>query len=348
MTERTKNPFDYSLEELDRELIARGARIPDKEKFRFNSTGHFPLRDNVMREVKKVYASPPPRNSDLDEVSTLDLTGTISFKTRSNIPFTRGPWSENLLDFYKIKPDQVKKNFAGVAAICSHQSLLESKQDCFFLSNHPYGETFNLCKHEPFHLQPVVEGELYTGFLVASDLIVTAAHCVNDENLPDLRFVFGYQMVEETKAVTQFPGAAIYQGIKIIERVNHQDGENWALVKLDRSVSGQPIVTLSKENLFQDQKVYIIGHPLGLPLKYAGGISIKDAAGNTSFMADLDVYSGNSGAPIFDLKSHHVIGMVRQNENGDFRWTADGWLSVINPSGKYTGCTRISSLNKYL
>ena len=166
---------------------------------------------------------------------------------------------------------------------------------------------------------------------------------MNEGNVTDLRIVFGFKMLDSVTPVTRFANENIYCGVKIIRSVHHPvgNGPDWALVKLDRNVVGQTVAALSKDEISCDQAVYVIGHPLGLPMKYAAGASVGDVY-ETSFMANLNIYSGNSGAPVFDLHTHEVIGMVVKGEKRDFRWTGNCWISVEYPEGKRAGCTRIS------
>jgi hypothetical protein len=131
---------------------------------------------------------------------------------------------------------------------------------------------------------------------------------------------------------------------------NGGSGSDWALVKLDRKVEGQSVATLSTKDISCGQEVYVIGHPVGLPLKYALGACDMDVSG-AYFSADLDVYSGNSGSPVFDGETHECVGMVVRGDNRDFRWMGNGWLSVIYPNREIysTGaqCTKESEFIDY-
>ena len=39
-----KSPIEFSVEDLDRELIARGAKVPDEKKFKFKDRDGTPER----------------------------------------------------------------------------------------------------------------------------------------------------------------------------------------------------------------------------------------------------------------------------------------------------------------
>ena len=245
-----------------------------------------------------------------------------------------GIWyGDNRLDFFEIQDKQVEKNANCVAAICMKKTLMDTNRGFSLLKVKNYGEVFNLCDSEPFRQQPIVSGRICTGFLVKGDVIATAACCADENNVTDLRIVFGYIMLDPYTPVIQIPDEKIYRGIKIIERTYNPRGNksDWALIKMDRPVEGQTTATLSGKVISGHQPVYVIGHPCGLPLKYAPGAKVNDIQ-KAFFGADLTVCSGNSGSPVFKSNTHEVIGMVVRGDNRDFRWTGKGWMSVIYPN----------------
>lgn len=261
-----------------------------------------------------------------------------------------GIWfGDDRMDFYEITDEKVKNNTDCVAAICMKDNLVDDK-GFSTLRNKNYGKAFNLCESEPFHNQPIAAGSLCTGFLVTDDMIVTAAHFVEGRTVTNLRIVFGFKMLDSSTPAIQVSNDNIYKGVKIpqiVYRSRMEDRVDWALVKLDRKVVGQSIATLSRKKVFRGQPIYVIGHPVGLPMKYAPGASVEHVNG-TYFNAQLDIYSGNSGSPVFNSDTHEVIGMVVRGDTTDFRWTGKCWLSVIYPhpgiQSKGAECTRISEL----
>ncbi|MFC2141195.1 trypsin-like serine peptidase [Acidobacteriota bacterium] len=343
MADQRKSPLEFTVEDLDRELIARGAQNPGKKQFKFKDKEGTPERNAVMTGIQELYETPPPPNEALAHISTWDLAKILIFKSRGAMDFTRGAWSDDLMDGYEIADDPINQNVDCTAAICMKDSLIEVNNEFSTLKVKNYGETFNLCDIEPFSHQPIAAGIMFTGFLVKDDVIATAGHTVNEENVTNLRILFGYKMVDSVTPVTSFANENIYQGVKIIPRVHSSggNGSDWALVKLDRKVVGQTVARLSTKEISCDQAIYVIGHPLGLPMKYAGGVYVGDVD-ETSFMANLNIYSGNSGAPVFDLNTNEFIGMVVRGEKRDFRWTGNCWISVEYPEGKRAQCTRVS------
>jgi hypothetical protein len=89
MENKRKSPLEFSVEELDRELIARGAQSLGKKEFMFRDKEGSPERDAIMDQVKKLYENPPPPNDALSHISNWDLAKILIFKTRSAMDFSR-------------------------------------------------------------------------------------------------------------------------------------------------------------------------------------------------------------------------------------------------------------------
>jgi V8-like Glu-specific endopeptidase len=343
-----ESAVEFTVQELDRELIARGARVTEEERFEFNDREGTPERHDIMARIKGLYYTAPAPNQALSYISTEELVKILVLKTRE-LNATRAIYDEDdRLDFYEIPSEQIRQNAGCVAAICRRDYLIPEKSGFAALKVKNYGKTFNLSDYEPFHQQPIAAGRLCSGFLVKEDVIATAGHCANDNNVTDLRFIFGYRMADAFTPVIRVPSENIYRGVDMIRQVYRCRGDqsDWALLRLDRKVAGQGVARLSERKVCCDQPVYVIGHPAGLPLKFAAGARVLESSQEAYFAAGLDIYMGNSGSPVFDGDTHEVVGMVVRGFNRDFRWTDKGWLSVVYPdfdgNGKGAQCTRVS------
>jgi hypothetical protein len=337
----------FTIEELDMELIARVAKTPGEEQFKFKDKEGTQHRHALMSKVKELYDTAPPANQALSHIRTEELAELFMTKTRE-LNDERAIWGkDDRMDFYEIREEQIKKNANSVAAICLKKDLTDKNNRISLLRVKNYGTVFNLCSKEPFRNQPIGAGRMCTGFLVKEGVIATAGHCADEKSVTELRIVFGFQMLNPYTSVTRIPQKNIYKGVKIIHRLCDPKGKgpDWELIKLDRKVEGHPPVKLSGKPIYLDQPVYILGHPCGLPLKYTSGAQVRGING-ACFAADLNVYSGNSGSPVFDSNTHEVIGIVVRGDTQDFRWTGKGWLSVIYPNpvirSQEPQCTRVS------
>ena len=81
-------------------------------------------------------------------------------------------------------------------------------------------------------------------------------------------------------------------------------------------------------------RLFVIGHPCGLPQKYAPGAKVRDNTPAPFFVANLDTYGGNSGSPVFNATSYKVEGILVRGEN-DFVTNGTCYVSLVCPT---TGC----------
>jgi V8-like Glu-specific endopeptidase len=196
-----------------------------------------------------------------------------------------------------------------------------------------FGESHDLCEGERFRNQPTAAR--CSGFLVAPDLIATAGHCVNANNLARNRFVFGFRMINETEARVIIPNDQIFKGVAILTREEVSTGADYAVVRLDRPATGRTILKIRRNGKIDDgQPVYVIGHPSGLPQKYAPGADVRNNAKTEFFTANLDTYGGNSGSPVFNEDTGDVEGILVRGDT-DFVRVGSCWVSNVCPT---TGC----------
>ncbi len=167
---------------------------------------------------------------------------------------------------------------------------------------------FQLCDGEPFAEQITARGE-GSGFLVAQRSILTAAHCV-DERWQDLYFVFDFLLLKDGSARTEFGVDDVYEAEQIVKKDGTLPGD-WALVRLKREVVDREPVSLRRSGkIRRGQQVYVIGHPLTLPKKKSKGGKVRFNREVVTFTANLNVFGGNSGSPVFNQDTHEVEGVL--------------------------------------
>lgn len=227
---------------------------------------------------------------------------------------------DKLKDSKKQKyPDltKIKANACAVACLISKDMWTEnlstySISTSFTLSNYIKKEfTCPLKEGEKFRNEPCVATG--TGFLVSHSKLMTAGHCVRKgKNIEDIRIIFNFQMKDKKNFQREFDKREVYR-IKHIIYYQYDPKErlspDWALIKLDRTVVG--IEPLQVSHTIQKRaRVYMLGHPMGLPLKFSGEASVKNIAHVHKFECDLAAFRGNSGSPVIDRVTHAVVGML--------------------------------------
>ena len=303
---------NYSMTELQNELHAR-----QREKARKGRTGKL----QGLISTRGI----PPRYS----------TKQIHDAFRVEEKLVYGV--DDRKDFYQLNAKQ-KKECDSVVSLWKASDVQDNGSGDSQLQTIKFGDALNLCKDERFREQPI--GAFCSGFLVGPDLIATAGHCVKNSNdLANTRFVFGYRMINKKKVRTTISNSDIYKGKKIIGRRQEPGkGSDWCIVRLDRQVEGHSHFENIRKSgkISDDANVHVIGHPVGLPLKYAGGAQVRDNLKKSYVVCNLDTYGGNSGSPVInDDKLNEIEGILVRGDT-DFKTVGNCQRSNVCPN---TGCS---------
>ena len=241
--------------------------------------------------------------------------------------------ADDRIDVFQMTPGRDFDDVDSVVALFNARDITDNGDGTSTLSTQNFGTSQNLCAGQAFAGQPV--GAHCSGFLVAADLVATAGHCVNVGNVTDKRFVFGFRMRDATTAETVINNNEIYSGAAVVDRQEVANGPDWAVIRLDRAVTNHRIAEIRRTGRIGDgQAVHVIGHPVGLPTKFAGGANVRDNTPAAFFVANLDTYGGNSGLPVFNATTHQVEGILVRGET-DFVMQGNCNISLVCPN---TGC----------
>ncbi|RLA63781.1 MAG: hypothetical protein DRQ88_08000 [Epsilonproteobacteria bacterium] len=184
----------------------------------------------------------------------------------------------------------------------------------------PLHERFSMCLEERYAKE--LSAGKCSGFLVASDLLVTAGHCIwGQSSCDDNKWIFDFRndfIYNGGNPDLAFVSSEDVYGCKevINRKYNRETTKNdFALIRLDRPVTDRkPLKIRSEGKVSDDSEIVMIGHPLGLSLKisYKGKILKNDNP--FYFKTNLDSFSGNSGSPVFNKKTGVVEGILVRGE----------------------------------
>jgi V8-like Glu-specific endopeptidase len=289
------------------------------------------------------------------------ITATSSFSIAGVSKVIYG--DDNRRDYYSM-PEDIKAIADSVVSLWDKTNVsFDPSSNSYILSTQKFGERLNLCDDEPFKDQTI--GAFCSGSLVSEDTIITAGHCItNESKCASTYFVFGYAVNDKNNpdtAVTNIPASNVYKCSKILKRNIGPEptpdnpsgtglGPDYAIIKLDRRVEGKkPLRMDLNQNLSKGDPVFVIGYPVGLPVKFADGSTIRDPLPVGYFVANLDTYGGNSGSPVFNSNTKLIEGILVRGDN-DFIQTPVG-CSVSNvvdsDGGRGEDVTKISVLASY-
>ena len=211
----------------------------------------------------------------------------------------------------------------------------------------PASSEFKLCKGERFASQ--LAGAPCSGVLVTPNIVLTAGHCVKAETCDGAKILFGYSYNTPDQNMNFFPVKDLYSCKKVISRVFESNGLDYALMEIDRSVvDHKPAVISEKAPVVKDPMV-VIGHPMFLPTKIAGGAVVRSVS-DTFFVANTDTYAGSSGSAVFNEKTGTLAGILVRGEV-DFAKTEAGCnISKVCKNDECRGedITRIDMIKSHL
>ncbi len=174
----------------------------------------------------------------------------------------------------------------------------------------------SFCEGTRFADQP--NPSICSGFLIAPDLIVTAGHCAEVENMCDeYRWVFDFEVNKETKlAGVDVKEENIYKCKKVVSNaLINELGLDYAVVQLDRPVTDREPLVINNSSVIADhQSILVIGNPSGLPKKVADGANVRANLHPNFFSSNLDTFSGNSGSAVFNADTGAVEGILVRGE----------------------------------
>jgi hypothetical protein len=253
-------------------------------------------------------------------------------------------------DSYEIDSAGAKANAESVVSLFDAQDVVDQGDGTSRLNVQEFKRAYRLCDDETFARQPC--GAFCSGFLVAPDVVASAGHCVDPDYLAHvdrMRLVFGFRMTDVDTPVVIVPNSEIYAGKELIHHRFTTSQTDWSLVKLDRAVPNHPVLKLrTAGTIAANAAVYVLGHPCGLPLKYAPGANVRKNDPPAYFIANLDTYGGNSGSPVFNT-NHEVEGILVRGGT-DFVKRGTCRVSVVVPTsgGQGEDVTRISEARPFI
>ena len=257
-------------------------------------------------------AAPAPGR--LQDVETGAIVEELVFRQRSIYG------TDDRQDLYQVSDQRVRNDADCVVSLWHQSNIVDAGNNKSRLVTTPFWMAHNLCATEPFYTQSKEPGGRGTGFLVARDVVATAGHCITQDNLATTRFVFGFKMKNGAETALEISNDEIYRGIAIIDRrldalPPNGSGADWALVRLHKPVTNHRVASVRRVgSVANGQAVHVVGHPAGLPVKVAGNATVLDNTQGAFFAADLDIFGGNSGSPVFNSQTHEVEGILVRRE----------------------------------
>lgn len=159
-----------------------------------------------------------------------------------------------------------------------------------------------------------------TAWAFKNDLIVTADHCcMNKETADSLYFVFEFLQTERRALIKP---ENVFTALDVVQKKNEDANLQFSIIRLNKKVPAPLFDYLDRNTAKQGDALYMLGHPLGLPLKFTNHGMIYSVTSNT-LSTDLDAFKGNSGSPVFNEETNKVIGILIKGQT-DFTMDVSG------------------------
>lgn len=240
---------------------------------------------------------------------------------------------DNRIEYHQAS-SKLKTYADKVPAMISKTELVQSFTGYTLRSSQTIGQTQNLCSSEKFANQ--VTPASCSGFLVASNWILTAGHCVESEyDCSSNAWVFGFKTNSNGQVNKHFTKEQVYN-CKSILKQKFTGSMDYALIELDRDVKGvTPFKVRGQGVVSSSQELVVIGYPSGLPQKIAAEGRVIDNATTDYFTTNLDTFHGNSGSPVIDYNTGVVEGIL-------VRGKTDYITTYEYSNGRYQYCTKVN------
>lgn len=293
----------------------------------------------LKRELERRKTGAPPSESEsITTAQTTDIVQTLNDKEIVAEKVVHG--IDHRLDWFEIQDPTIRTETDSVAAIFDMADVTENVKLCF-LPGIVLGNAKNLCSSERYILQPA--GAKCSAFVVGSDIIATAGHCINESDKSQKLFVFGYRMTKFGEVPLAINKSETYKAKSIIGWHYVQPQRNqtdnfeldYALVQTDRPIDNHvPLPLRRTGELSEGVGVYALGYPSGLPIKFSGVGPVTKISKDGSFVAPVDTFGGNSGSPVINVSTHEVEGVLVR---GDPDFKQQGTCQVARDCPT-TGC----------
>lgn len=273
----------------------------------------------TLEELEELYSILLDSSMSKDDKGSQELMEVSQFikidSVQLAIKVIYGP--DDRVDVYQEEDEAKLGNARGVLALVKKNKLVKMVNGTYDLRGNTFGKDKNLCNDagEAFYNQPI--SAFCTAFAVGPNTIVTAGHCIKSlSDLSGIRFVFDFKANGKDDFKTNFNANHVFTAKRIIAR-QHNPGRStdYAIIETNETIPADRILSLNTStNISNDQGLYVIGHPVGLPMKIAGGAEVRENENPLYFVANLDTYGGNSGSPVFNSETHQVEGILVRGE----------------------------------
>lgn len=253
-------------------------------------------------------------------VTILSALFTVSVQSKliSDVQNTQAIYGTDERQFISESTDKKIKTLSESVALIVQKDSIENK----FLSSIIKAGLLtdstgvNLCSNEKFATHHSINS--CTGFLIGPDLVASAGHCfMSEDDCANKKIIFSVLAKNEVQSGYKVFRTAVYECKEIVKSGFDSDKlTDFSVIRLRKKIMDRaPLKLRTKGAVILGDRVFMIGHPLGLPQVLSTKASVNDIQGEHFFKATLDSFEGNSGSPVFNAKTFEVEGILVRGED---------------------------------
>lgn len=150
----------------------------------------------------------------------------------------------------------------------------------------------------------------FSGFLASPTRFVTARHAIDESvDVSKLCILFDYTAKKAITSPVRVPRGSFHRPVRELYRGIGKDDD---FVILEMSPVSDRAAPIRREGKIGDtDRIHMIGHPYGFPVKVAGRAQVLENSHEKLFEHYLDALGGHSGAPVFNADTHVIEGILR-------------------------------------
>ncbi len=214
-------------------------------------------------------------------------------------------------NFYQVTEPELRDLGLSSAAIVPGRRLEILDGARYLLHSIPS----RLCSSEAFLQEKIFA--TCSSVLISESLVLTVGHCFFPSDCSTHLFIFGLWKTSDSDPVQIVKSSSVYRCNKVLawkgESLRDDNALEYAIIQLDRPVAlpFRPAKIASQFHISKNDPLYMIGYPLGLPMKWAAGYARKESLEtNRMIETNLDTYAANSGSPLFNALGELVAIMA--------------------------------------